>query len=134
MDIYAGGFNILTSGPNKAVCQQPSSHNEIDVRRSQNVLAQGTSVAAPQVAGLIAAIIGPSHSPILSVLICTDVYAPLAQDGNATPAAMKAKIIQLGVTNKIQGLSASSHNIIAQLPDSLKGDDDDFGDFQGRST
>lgn len=62
---------------------------------------------------------------------------------------MKAKVLQLGATGKIvTGLSATSHNLIAQLPESVKqavppaaapptaappaggsGSDDDFGDF-----
>ncbi|KAJ7745227.1 peptidase S8/S53 domain-containing protein [Mycena maculata] len=88
VDIYAGGTNIFTSGPNQ----------------STNKLDDGTSLAAPQVAGIIAGVI--------------------QLDGNLPPAAMKAKVIGLGATGKIQNLPAGSNNVIAQLPK------DEFGDFK----
>ncbi|KAJ7656028.1 peptidase S8/S53 domain-containing protein [Mycena polygramma] len=108
VDIYAGGFNVLTAGKKNAV----------------HGLASGTSVAAPQVAGIIAGIISTT------------------EDGfKITPAAMKAMILKGAVKGKIQGLSASSNNLLAQFPESLKQaipagsdgdtDDDDWGDFQG---
>ncbi|KAJ7777987.1 peptidase S8/S53 domain-containing protein [Mycena maculata] len=74
-------------------------------------LAFGTSLAAPQVAGIIAGII--------------------QQEGNVTPAEMKAKILSLGTPDKIQftgpSAAANNNNLIAQLPESLL---DLFGDFQ----
>ncbi|KAJ7439699.1 peptidase S8/S53 domain-containing protein [Mycena galericulata] len=89
VDIYAGGKFILTSGPGKAV----------------NYLASGTSVAAPQVAGIIAAIISTTNNGF-----------------SITPADMKNRILDAAVKDKIQGLPANSNsnNKIAQLPDSLK--------------
>ncbi|KAJ7908708.1 peptidase S8/S53 domain-containing protein [Mycena leptocephala] len=86
VDIYAGGYNILTSGPNKS-----------------RIPVSGTSVAAPQIAGMIAAIISTTD------------------DGfKITPADMKTRILNAGVKDKIGGLSADSNNLLAQLPDSLK--------------
>ncbi|KAJ7216137.1 peptidase S8/S53 domain-containing protein [Mycena rebaudengoi] len=86
VDIYAGGYNILTSGPNKSLTP-----------------VSGTSLAAPQIAGIIAAIISTTDNGF-----------------KITPADMKTRILNAGVKDKIQGLSADSHNLLAQLPDSLK--------------
>ncbi|KAJ7473875.1 peptidase S8/S53 domain-containing protein [Mycena galericulata] len=83
VDVYAGGYSVLTSGPNQ----------------DQSKLAYGTSVAAPQVAGIIAGVI--------------------SLHGNNTPAQMKAYILSIGTTNKIRGLSGSSNNLLAQLPSSF---------------
>ncbi|KAJ7716389.1 peptidase S8/S53 domain-containing protein [Mycena maculata] len=83
VDIYAGGYNIWTSGPNKST-----------------QLTFGTSLAAPQVAGIIAGII--------------------KAEGNTDPTAMKAKVINLATLGKIQGLAAGSNNRIAQFPASFK--------------
>ncbi|KAJ7473814.1 peptidase S8/S53 domain-containing protein [Mycena galericulata] len=80
VDVYAGGFSVLTAGPHQ----------------QQLWLAYGTSVAAPQVAGIIAGVI--------------------SLHGNLPPAQMKAYILSLGTTNKITGLSGSSNNLIAQFP------------------
>ncbi|KAJ7465455.1 peptidase S8/S53 domain-containing protein [Mycena galericulata] len=85
VDVYAGGYNILTSGPNKDTSK----------------LAFGTSLAAPQVAGIIAGVI--------------------SLHGNMAPADMKAYILSIGATNKITGLSGSSNNLIAQFPSSFMG-------------
>ncbi|KAJ6471250.1 peptidase S8/S53 domain-containing protein [Mycena vitilis] len=108
VDIYAGGYNIVTAG-------------KLDELHG---LASGTSVAAPQVAGIIAGIISTT------------------EDGfKITPAAMKSMILKGAVKGKIQGLSASSNNLLAQFPESFKQtisagsdgetDDDDWGNFQG---
>ncbi|KAJ7251737.1 peptidase S8/S53 domain-containing protein [Mycena rebaudengoi] len=86
VDIYAGGYNILTSGPNKSLTP-----------------VSGTSLAAPQIAGIIAAIISTTDNGF-----------------KITPADMKTRILNAGVKDKIHGLSADSHNLLAQLPDSLK--------------
>ncbi|KAJ7492921.1 peptidase S8/S53 domain-containing protein [Mycena galericulata] len=83
VDVYAGGYNILTSGPNKDTSK----------------LAFGTSLAAPQVAGIIAGVISTT--------------------GNRQPEEMKAYILSLGATNKITGLSGTSNNLIAQFPPEL---------------
>ncbi|KAJ7493099.1 peptidase S8/S53 domain-containing protein [Mycena galericulata] len=80
VDVYAGGFSVLTAGPHQ----------------QQLWLAYGTSVAAPQVAGIIAGVI--------------------SLHGNLPPAQMKAYILSIGTTNKITGLSGSSNNLIAQFP------------------
>ncbi|KAJ7491760.1 peptidase S8/S53 domain-containing protein [Mycena galericulata] len=85
MDIYAEGYNILTSGPNQDMSQ----------------LAFGTSMAAPQVAGIIAGVI--------------------SLHGNMAPADMKTYILSIGATNKITGLSGSSNNFVAQFPSSFLG-------------
>ncbi|KAJ7492920.1 peptidase S8/S53 domain-containing protein [Mycena galericulata] len=85
VDVYAGGYNVLTSGPNQDTSK----------------LAFGTSVAAPQVAGIIAGVI--------------------SLHGNMAPADMKAYILSIGATNKITGLSGSSNNLIAQFPSSFMG-------------
>ncbi|KAJ7436957.1 peptidase S8/S53 domain-containing protein [Mycena galericulata] len=80
VDVYAGGYNILTSGPKQATSK----------------LAFGTSLAAPQVPGIIAGVISTS--------------------GNKAPADMKAYILSMGATDKITGLSGTSNNLIAQFP------------------
>ncbi|KAJ7492902.1 peptidase S8/S53 domain-containing protein [Mycena galericulata] len=80
VDVYAGGFNVLTSGRNQATSK----------------LDFGTSLAAPQVAGIIAGVI--------------------SLNGNKAPADMKAYILSLGATDKITGLSGSSNNLLAQFP------------------
>ncbi|KAJ7445001.1 peptidase S8/S53 domain-containing protein [Mycena galericulata] len=80
VDVYAGGYNVLTSGPQQAT----------------SMLAFGTSLAAPQVAGIIAGVISTS--------------------GNKAPADMKAYILSMGATDKITGLSGTSNNLIAQFP------------------
>ncbi|KAJ7492977.1 peptidase S8/S53 domain-containing protein [Mycena galericulata] len=85
VDVYAGGYNILTSGPNQ----------------DTSTLASGTSLAAPQVAGIIAGVI--------------------SLQGNMPPANMKAYILSMGATNKITGLSGTSNNLIAQFPPSFLG-------------
>ncbi|KAJ7436995.1 peptidase S8/S53 domain-containing protein [Mycena galericulata] len=83
VDVYAGGFNVLTSGRNQATSK----------------LDFGTSLAAPQVAGIIAGVI--------------------SLNGNKAPADMKAYILSLGATDKITGLSGSSNNLLAQFPSDL---------------
>ncbi|KAJ7118137.1 peptidase S8/S53 domain-containing protein [Mycena epipterygia] len=85
-DIYAGGYNILTLGPK----QLPK-------------IFFGTSLAAPQVAGIIAAIISTSHEGF-----------------TISPTKMKTMMLKAGAADKIQRLSADSNNLSAQLPDSLK--------------
>ncbi|KAJ7434014.1 peptidase S8/S53 domain-containing protein [Mycena galericulata] len=83
VDVYAGGFNVLTSGPGQ----------------QQSYVAHGTSVAAPQVAGIIAGVI--------------------SLHGNMSPAQMKAYILSIGAVNRITGLSGSSNNLLAQFPSSF---------------
>ncbi|KAJ7703519.1 peptidase S8/S53 domain-containing protein [Mycena rosella] len=80
VEIYAGGRSVQTAGI--------TSDTAITTQ-------DGTSFAAPQVAGLIA------NKILLS--------------GNKTPAEMKAEILSEAITGKIVGLESGSVNKIAQL-------------------